>query len=38
MSAIWIFDGIENNHDLHGGKDCIKKVFKILKRVCNKDN
>ena len=31
MSAVWIFDGIENNHDLHGGKDCIKKFFKFLR-------
>ena len=30
-SAIWIFDGIENNHDVYGDEDCMKKVRESLR-------
>ena len=26
MSTIWTLDTIENKHDIHKGKDCMKKV------------
>ena len=31
MSMIWPFDGIENNHNVNGGQDCIKKFFEFLR-------
>ena len=31
MSKIWAFDGIENNHDVYRGKDCMNKFCKTLR-------
>ena len=31
MSTIWTFDGIENNHDVYRGENCMKKFCKSLR-------
>ena len=33
MSAILSFKDIENKHDVYRGKDCIKIILRIIKRV-----
>ena len=38
MSTILSFKSIENEHDVYRGKDCMKKVLRILKRARNEDN
>ena len=31
MSAMWIFGGIENTHDVYIGKDCMKNFGESLR-------
>ena len=38
MSTISSFRSLENKHDMHSGKDCMKKVLQITKRARNKNN
>ena len=33
MSTKWAFDGIENNHYVYRGKDCMKKFCESLKEL-----
>ena len=31
MSTIWIFDGVENKHDVYEGKNCMKMFCEFLR-------
>ena len=38
MSTILSFKSIENNHDVYGTKDCMKKLCQPFKRARNENN